>query len=689
MLGLLKAALAATLLASSLVASVPTPNAEGENKVQARAATYWVEDIKRQGTVAFGDGDVKIFRNVKDYGAKGCVGCSTVAGCLLTQNSDGVTDDTEAINNAIADGARCGKGCDSTTVKPAIIYFPNGIYAVSRPIIQLYYTQFIGDANNLPTVKALPSFQGIGVIDSDPYDDQGNNWYTNQNNFFRQIRNFIIDVTSLPPSTGTGMHWQVAQATSLHNIIFNMIKGGADNKQQGIFMDNGSGGFMSNLTFNGGRYGAFFGNQQFTTRDLTFNDCQTAIFMNWNWLWTFKSLRINNCQVGIDMANGGPGSQLVGSVLVQDSTFSNTPIGISTAYVIGSPASNGTLIVDNVDFTGSTKAIADTSGNPILAGGSKVASWGQGHAYSTGTGVSAQLPAGNQIPIQGPLTAPKKPANLLSDGGKIFERNKPQYETVPSSSFVSVKSKGAKGDGVTDDTAAIQSIFDAATPDQIVYFDHGAYLIKDTIRVPTNIKITGEIWPLIMADGPSFSDPANPKPVFQVGQAGEKGAVEMSDLMFETKGPAPGAILMEWNLAGAQPGAAAMWDVHFRVGGSAGTGLQSDKCTKNPKVIADANPECVGAFMLLHITKQASVYLENNWYWVADHELDLPDYNQINIFNGRGVLIESAEGPIWMYGTSAEHNTLYNYQILNAKNVYMGAIQTETPCKLDLSDCRY
>ena len=53
-------------------------------------------------------------------------------------------------------------------------------------------------------------------------------------------------------------------------------------------MDNGSGGFMTDLTFNGGKYGAFFGNQQFTTRNLTFNNCQTAVFMNWNWV----SLRI-------------------------------------------------------------------------------------------------------------------------------------------------------------------------------------------------------------------------------------------------------------------------------------------------------------------------------------------------------------------------------------------------------------
>ena len=58
-------------------------------------------------------------------------------------------------------------------------------------------------------------------------------------------------------------------------------------------MDNGSGGFMTDLTFNGGKYGAFFGNQQFTTRNMTFNNCQTAIFMNWNWVSLFLVISLN------------------------------------------------------------------------------------------------------------------------------------------------------------------------------------------------------------------------------------------------------------------------------------------------------------------------------------------------------------------------------------------------------------
>lgn len=70
-------------------------------------------------------------------------------------------------------------------------------------------------------------------------------------------------MTAMDPTTGygAGIHWQVAQATSLQNIVFNMVVGGRNNKQQGIFMDNGSANFMGDLIFNGGNVCMFMGNQ--------------------------------------------------------------------------------------------------------------------------------------------------------------------------------------------------------------------------------------------------------------------------------------------------------------------------------------------------------------------------------------------------------------------------------------------
>ncbi|CZS90114.1 probable glucan 1,3-beta-glucosidase [Rhynchosporium agropyri] len=639
-------------------APAPSPVPDVAVVEAAAASGYWLESIARKGTVGYGTAGYQIFRNVKDFGAKG----------------DGTTDDTVAINAAISAGSRCGQGCDSTTVTPALVYFPAGTYSISKPLVQYYYTQFVGDATNLPVIKATAGFQGMALMDADPYADGGINWYTNQNNFFRQIRNFVLDLTAMPFSAGAGIHWQVAQATSLQNIVFKMrTDGGTANAQLGIFMDNGSGGAMTDLTFEGGKYGAFFGSQQFTTRNMTFRNCQTAIFMNWNWAWTLSGVSIDNCGIGIDMSNGGPSSQTVGSVLLVDSTISNTPIGISTVYSTNEASTNGSLIIDNVNFSPNVPvAVYNPATKATVVGGNtKVTSWAQGRSYKGANSGSA---------VQGTQNPITKAASLLNSAGNVFTRSKPQYEKEPVSAFKSVKAAGAKGDGVTDDTAAIQALFDSVSASDIVYFDHGAYVVTDTVKVPKNIRITGEIWPLIMAGGNgAFKDQNNPKPVFQVGQVGDVGSVEMSDLIFETLGPQPGAIMMEWNVKETSQGSAGLWDVHFRIGGTAGTQLQSNTCSKNPTVTAPANPACIGAFMLLHVTSKATAYLENTWFWVADHELDLGDHNQINIYNGRGVLISSEEGPVWLYGTSSEHSVLYNYQLVNASNVYMALIQTETP----------
>jgi glucan 1,3-beta-glucosidase len=218
------------------------------------------------------------------------------------------------------------------------------------------------------------------------------------------------------------------------------------------------------------------------------------------------------------MSNGGASGQTVGSVMLIDSTIANTPIGVSTVYSTNEGATNGTLIIDNVDMSNNVPvAVSNTASKAtVLTGNTKIKSWMQGRAYTSDSGGATQ----------GSQTAVSKPATLLNSAGNVFTRSKPQYESLPVSSFLSTKAAGAKGDGVTDDTAAIQALFNSASASDVVYFDHGAYVITSTVRVPKNIRITGEIWPLIMANGSAFTDQANPTPVFQVGQAGDTGSVE-------------------------------------------------------------------------------------------------------------------------------------------------------------------
>lgn len=272
---------------------------------------------------------------------------------------------------------------------------------------------------------------------------------------------------------------------------------------------------------------------------------------------------------------------------------------------------------------------------------------------------------------------------------KYYERSKPQYEDRPASAFLSARDFHAMGDGVTDDTEALNMLFQtvAANASLIAYLDAGYYRVSDTIYIPPNTRVVGEaLAAVIMGVGLKFSDINNPYPVVQIGRPGEVGYVELSDFIVSTQGPTAGAILIEYNLntpAGAitcNPSSppSGLWDVHIRIGGFAGSQLQVGECPITPDIDNVVEPACIAGYLGMHITPSAgNLYMENNWLWVSDHDIEDWNNTRINVFVGRGLLIEGTR--IWLVGTSVEHFVLYQYQLVNASDIWMGQIQTETP----------
>uniref|UniRef100_A0A0W0FZR5 Rhamnogalacturonase A/B/Epimerase-like pectate lyase domain-containing protein n=1 Tax=Moniliophthora roreri TaxID=221103 RepID=A0A0W0FZR5_MONRR len=656
---LLGTLLKCTSIATSLGTSCSAPLGPG---TAAPGDPFWLEDIAHEGVAAFNPSlaEYQVFRNVKSYGAVG----------------DGVHDDGPAINAAIAAGNRCGGGtCPSSTVTPAIVYFPKGTYLVSSPIIAYYYTQLIGDARDPPTLLASE--------DVDPYLAGGAQWYQNQNNFFRSVRNFVIDTRRVPATNaaGTGIHWQVAQATSLMNIVF-YLSDAPNTAHQGIWMENGSGGYMGDLVFNGGKYAIF------TVRNVTMNGSQAAVFAVWNWGWTFQGITINNCSVGFDIATGGLTleTQTVGAEAIIDAVVTDTPIFIRTSKPSNGSLA-GSLVVNNARLNNVPIAVGVLDGPIVLPGGTiSIDTWVQGNVYSG-------FNSGGTF-TQGNIPGPNKPSVLLDNAGRIFGKTHPQYADYAVSQFISVKSYNAKGDGVTDDTAALQAVFDQFAGCKIIYFPHGTYIVTSTLRIPADTQIVGEAWSVIAGRGPVYSDYNNPVPVIRAGEPGSQGILEITDIIFATVGPAAGAIVVEWNVR--QPdgmnGATGMWDTHIRLGG--GRSLYFSQ-TKHPISLPEAagtqlelecpadgsggTENCFAAFLALHLKPSSTAYLEGTWIWLADHDLDGDGVSQISIYSGRGLLSES-RGPIWLLGiVGAEHHVQYQFQLVNAKNHYLGLIQTETP----------
>ena len=180
-----------------------------------------------------------------------------------------------------------------------------------------------------------------GVISADVYVPGASHgeWYINQHNFFREVRNFQIDLTQCITEGVAGVHWQVAQgkrlATNMTVFLIIHVSSGTTLQNISIMMSLGSSStqigicmctfdwptriwLTRDLSSRGERKRRFHGrhtcvrwadwremyvpspsslehrnadifaggNKQFTSRNMTFISMNTGIEMIWDWVWT-------------------------------------------------------------------------------------------------------------------------------------------------------------------------------------------------------------------------------------------------------------------------------------------------------------------------------------------------------------------------------------------------------------------
>ena len=151
---------------------------------------------------------------------------------------------------------------------------------------------------------------------------------------------------------------------------------------------------------------------------------------------------------------------------------------------------------------------------------------------------------------------PTKPTVLLDGNGKLFTRSRPQYEDVGVGGFLIATQNGCSNDGTGDNMAAINAFLQkAVAAGQVAYFPAGIYSVQGTVNVPVNSKILGSSWSQIQATGSYFSDMKKPQVVVKMGNDGDVGRLEITDMIFSVKGPTAGAIMVEWNVKESSQGA--------------------------------------------------------------------------------------------------------------------------------------
>lgn len=92
-----------------------------------------------------------------------------------------------------------------------------------------------------------------------------------------------------------------------------------------------------------------------------------------------------------------------------------------------------------------------------------IKSWGQGNKYS---------PNGPEK-FQGSFDFALRPQGLLN-GDKYYAKSKPTYANLNRGDFISARDSGARGNGLDDDTKAVQDAINAAVQqNKVLYFEHG------------------------------------------------------------------------------------------------------------------------------------------------------------------------------------------------------------------------
>lgn len=163
-------------------------------------------------------------------------------------------------------------------------------------------------------------------------------------------------------------------------------------------------------------------------------------------------------------------------------------------------------------------------------------------------------------------TTTARPA-ALAPGGRFPVVAAPNYGDKKAGDFVNVKDPAqnggqtVRGDNSQDESAALNAVLRyAAANGKIAYFPFGKYRVDDTLLVPAGSQIVGEAWATITGNGDAFKDSANPKPVVQVGSDGDVGVARISDMRFTVSDVLPGAIIVQFHMAGNSPGDVALWN---------------------------------------------------------------------------------------------------------------------------------
>lgn len=541
----------------------------------------------------------------------------------------------------------------SGTGREGIVFVPEGRYTIARTVYLWPGVRLIGYGAARPVFVLptnTPGFQkGMGVMvmftgltphehpragdriafpppGSVPPNDEVAD--ANPNTFYSAVSNIDFEIGEGNPAA-VAVRFHVAQHSFLTHIDFHVGSGLA-----GIYQ---VGNEAEDLHFYGGRYGILTEKTspawQFTLIDSSFDGQREAAIREHETGLTLIRNAFRNVPKAIDIDEGYPDQ-----LWVKDCRFENISGPVVTISLEKSP-------LTEIGF-----ANAVLSNAPVFAAlresGKTIA--GKGPVYHV-----KNFTYGLIVPGEGRMGSvgmqyDAAPIALLPAAMPPAIRALP-----PSSEWANVHTLGVKGDGTTDDTAALQQ---AINTHHALYFPGGHYVVRDTITLKRDSVLIG-LHPTLtqidlLDDTPEYQGVGAPKAVIEAPPGGEN---ILTGIGVFAGGVNPRAVAVLWK-AGEQ---SLIDDVRFLGGHGSGTNPYNNNHTADP----DLRKRWDGQYPSL---------------WIADGGGGtFADIWTPNTFAQAGFVVSNTKTPGHVYELSNEHHVRNEIKFDRVENWDINAPQTE------------
>jgi len=558
--------------------------------------------------------------------------------------ADGQADDSAAIQAALD---------KAWTPREGIVFLPSGRYRISRTIYIWPGERIFGYGATRPVIVLgdnTPGFQkeaGVMVMFTGakpgdkampggrvPFSPPGtvppNDAIAdaNPNTFYSAMSNIDIEIGA-GNAAAIAVRFHVAQHSYLSHMDFHLGSGLA-----GVYM---AGNEAEDLHFFGGRYGILTEKTspawQFTLIDSTFEGQREAAIREHEAQLTLIRDSFRNVPTAIDID-----PQYSDELWVKDCRFEDVP---HAAVVIGNEKSPLTEIGFQNAVLRNVPVLARfrDSGKTIPGKGAiyRVNEFNFG-LIVPGEGVMGSMGMRNDAVPLAAAPAPLPPA----------------IRSLPATSeWTNVRELGVKGDGETDDTAAIQRAIEAH---RVLYFPSGHYIVSDAIALKSDTVMIG-LHPTMtqfdLADStPGYQGVGSPKAVIEAPAGGRN---ILSGFGVSTGGINPRAVGVLWK-AGED---SLIDDVRFLGGHGSGTNPYNNNHTSD----SDIHRRWDGQYPSLWVADGGGGTFADIW---------TPD-----TFAQAGFYVSNTQTPGHVYELSTEHHVRNEIKFEHVENWDVNAPQTE------------